>query len=145
MSIDILRIILDFGLLVLIWVVQRIIYPGFQYYNADNLIVWHRKYTLRIGFIVAPLMIGQLGISLGQVFFTPSIYTVVSLIFIVLVWISTFLQFVPMHTNISKGVVSEKLLRSLVYKNWLRTFLWTVLFLMSLYHLLTKTHMQFLN
>lgn len=134
MSIDILRIVLDFGLLVLIWIVQRIIYPGFQYYHTDDLIVWHRKYTLRIGFIVAPLMIGQLGISLVQVFLTTSIYTIVSLILIVLVWISTFLQFVPIHTNISKGVFSEEQLRSLVGKNWLRTILWTVLFLMSLFH-----------
>jgi hypothetical protein len=139
MSIDILRIVLDFGLLVLIWIVQRIIYPGFQYYNTDNLIVWHRKYTLRIGFIVAPLMIGQLGISLVQVFFTISIYTVVSLILIVMVWISTFLQFVPMHTNISKGIFSEKQLYSLVDKNWLRTFLWTVLFLMGLVHFISTT------
>ena len=145
MSIDILRIVLDFGLLVLIWIVQRIIYPGFQYYNTDDLVVWHRKYTLRIGFIVAPLMIGQLVISLIQVFFTISIYTVVSLILIVLVWISTFLRFVPMHTNISKGIVSEKLLWSMVDKNWLRTFLWTALFLMSLFHFILTAYMQNMN
>ena len=145
MFIDILRIVLDFGLLVLIWIVQRIIYPGFEYYNTDNLIFWHRKYTLRIGFIVAPLMIGQLGISLVQVFFTLSIYTVVSLILIIMVWISTFLQFVPMHTSISKGIISEKLLCSLVDKNWLRTFLWTVLFLMGLFHFISTTCMDTMN
>ena len=145
MSIDILRIVLDFGLMVLIWIVQRIIYPGFQHYKAENLIVWHREYTMRIGFIVAPLMIGQLGISIVQVFFTISIYTVISLVLIVLAWISTFLQFVPIHTNISKGIASEKLVFSLVGKNWLRTFLWTILFLMSLFHFLTKAFMQSIN
>lgn len=145
MSIDVVRILFDFGLLVLIWIVQRIIYPSFLHYGTNNLIVWHRKYTLRIGFIVIPLMLGQLGVSIVQVLFVSSIYSVVSLIIIVMVWLSTFLQFVPIHTNISKGIVSEKLVLSLVAKNWLRTFLWTVLFILSLIHLFNTINVQSMN
>ena len=136
MTIDILRIFFDFGLLVLIWMVQRIIYPSFLHYSTDNLIVWHRKYTLRIGFIVMPLTLGQLGLAIVQVLGERTIYSILSLVVVLMVWLSTFLQFVPIHRNISKGMVNASMLSSLVTKNWLRTLLWTVLFLLSLIHFL---------
>ena len=129
MSIIILRLLIDFGLLVLIWIVQRIVYPSFLYYNSKDLINWHSLYTSRFTFIVMPLMLGQLGISIYQLIMEIDLYTVLSLIIILLIWLSTFLQFVPIHTEISKGKVSQKMLDSLVKKNWIRTFLWTALFL----------------
>ena len=132
MSVTILRLLIDFGLLVLIWIVQRIVYPGFLYYNTKDLINWHRTYTSRFTFIVMPLMLGQLGISIYQLITEIDLYTVMSLIIIILIWLSTFLQFVPIHTEISKGKVNQNMLDSLVKKNWIRTFLWTALFLYSM-------------
>ncbi|MGB5323541.1 hypothetical protein, partial [Lutimonas sp.] len=96
-----------------------------------ELIKWHRIYTSRFTFIVFPLMLGQLGISIYQLFLEIDLYTVLSFVIIGLIWLSTFLQFVPIHTEISKGKVSQKMLDSLVKKNWIRTFLWTALFLYS--------------
>ncbi len=133
MSIAIIRLLLDFGLVVLIWIIQRIIYPSFLDYNTENLVVWHRKYISRLNPIVIPLMFGQLGISIYQVTISVNLYTVLSLGIIVLIWTSTFLQFVPIHSNISKGRVSEKMLKELINKNWIRTALWTLLFLSSFY------------
>ena len=133
MSLAILRLVIDFGLLVLIWIVQRIVYPGFLYYNSKDLINWHRSYTSRISFIVMPLMLIQLGISIYQLTIEIDLYSVLSVIIIVLIWISTFSQFVPVHAKISKGEANQKMLDSLVKKNWIRTFLWTILFLYSLY------------
>ena len=132
MSIAILRLLFDFGLLVLIWIVQRIIYPSFLHYNSKNLINWHKVYTSRLTFIVMPLMLGQLGISIYQLIEEINLYTVLSIIIIIVIWVSTFTQFVPIHAQISKGKSSKKMLDSLVKKNWIRTFLWTVLFLYSL-------------
>lgn len=80
-----------------------------------------------------PLMFGQLGITIYQIAKSFNLYTVFSLVIIVLIWVSTFLQFVPIHSNISKGRVSEMMLKELVRKNWTRTFLWTLLFLSRLY------------
>lgn len=138
MSIALIRLLLDFGLVVLIWIIQRIVYPSFLHYSTKNLVVWHREYTSRFSTIVIPLMFGQLGISIYQVIIAVNLYTVVSLVIILLVWISTFLQFVPIHSNISKGSVSERMLNRLVHKNWIRTVLWTLLFLYSLYgHLIS--------
>lgn len=132
MSIDILRLLIDFGLVVLIWIVQRIVYPSFLHYHPKDLINWHSAYTSRFTFIVMPLMLGQLGISIYQLIMKVDPYTVLSLIIIVLIWLSTFLQFVPIHTEISKGKVNQNMLDSLVKKNWIRTFLWTALFLYSM-------------
>jgi len=132
MSITILRLLFDFGLLVLIWIVQRIIYPSFPHYNAKNLINWHKVYTSRLTFIVMPLMLGQLGISIYQLIMDINLYTVLSIMIIIVIWVSTFLQFVPIHAQISKGNASQKMLDSLIQKNWIRTFLWTALFLYSM-------------
>ena len=133
MSIDILRLLTDFGLVVLIWIVQRIVYPSFLHYSSKELIKWHRIYTSRFTFIVLPLMLGQLTIALYQLVLLVNLYTVLSFVIIGLIWLSTFLQFVPIHAKISKGKVNQKMLDLLVKKNWIRTFLWTVLFLYSLF------------
>ena len=132
-SLSIIRTLLDGGLVVLIWMVQLVIYPSFLYYNKENLIQWHKKYMSSFSLIVIPLMFGQLGISSYQLITQANTYTFTSLFIIIVLWISTFIQFAPIHLNISKGTVSEKMLISLVNKNWIRTFLWTLLFIYSFF------------
>ncbi len=128
MNLDTVRLLFDVGLFVLIWLVQLVIYPGFRYYSKENLIVWHQKYTLGISLVVIPLMFGQV-ISAGlQWSLTANSYTLGSMVLIAGVWLSTFLQFVPMHNVISQGIFDDKLLNRLVKRNWYRTALWTVLF-----------------
>ncbi len=139
MTLAIIQLLLDFGLVVLIWIIQLIIYPSFIYYPNENLVPWHRKYAFRFSFIVIPLMLGQLGISIYQVIAFANLYTVLSLVIILLIWISTFLQFVPIHSKISKGSTSEEMLNSLVTKNWLRTSLWSLLFVMNCSYYILKT------
>ncbi len=131
MMLETLRIGFDFGLLVLIWMVQLVIYPSFKYFNRNDLIRWHRVYVQRISYVVIPLMFGQLGVSLHLVNTSPNLYTFASLGLIVLVWGVTFLQFVPIHSSISRGDASEELLTTLVSRNWFRTILWTLLFITS--------------
>lgn len=126
-----IKILVDFGLVVLIWIVQRIVYPSFLYYNPTTLLAWHKKYRSRFGYLVIPLMVGQLGLSVYHAITLTTLYTLVDLVLILLLWLSTFLQFVPIHTTIAKGRVNEKLLVTLVRKNWIRTLLWTVVFLCS--------------
>ena len=139
MYLAIVQLLLDFGLVVLIWIVQLIVYPSFRYYRNENLVAWHREYTSRFSFIVIPLMFGQLGISIYQVITYANVYTALGLVIILLIWISTFLQFVPIHSNISKGIASEKMLNSLVTKNWLRTSLWSLLFVINCSYYILKT------
>lgn len=131
MSIAVIRLGIDFGLVVLIWIIQLIVYPSFLHYANENLVRWHRKYTPLIGYIVGPLMLTQLGIAIYQMSSEVTLYQCISLLLISTIWILTFLQFVPIHSTISRGKVTQKMLQSLVRKNWLRTILWTLVFILS--------------
>jgi len=90
------RLLVDFGIVVLVWMVQLVVYPSFAYYKFQDT------------------------------------YTLGSLALIIVIWIATFLQFVPMHKTISSQPISEELLKNLVRKNRLRTLLWTMVFLWTL-------------
>ena len=129
MTIEILRLLFDFGLLVLIWLVQLVIYPGFPYYSVENLLKWHRKYTVGISVVVIPLMFGQLITAILLLVESKTTFTIGSLILISIVWAITFSQFVPMHRKIDAGQSDKKLLKHLVKLNWIRSFLWTLIFI----------------
>ena len=132
MDLQLIRLLLDFGLMVLIWIVQLVIYPGMCYYKSEDLGNWHKIYTGRIGVIVGPLMIAQLAIAILQFWFMQSVYTIVSLIVILIIWMLTFLIFVPLHNSIQPNRSCEEITNDLVRKNWWRTLLWSLLFLASL-------------
>lgn len=136
MQIEIVRLLLDFGLVVLIWIIQLIVYPSFLYYKTENLNKWHKVYTSRFSAIVIPLMFGQLGVAIYQLFLESSFYSVSSLVVIILIWISTFWIFVPIHVIISEENFSKPDLVTLVKKNWLRTILWTLLFIYSFFEVI---------
>lgn len=128
MDSDSLRLLLDFGLVVLIWLVQLVIYPSFLYYVKDDLIGWHKKYTPRITFIVLPLMLGQLMLYGALLQEEKTFYSIGSFILVLMAWLLTFTVFVPRHKEISSGTYSKKTLTQLVKFNWSRTFIWSLLF-----------------
>lgn len=133
MDINIIRLLLDAGLFVLIWMIQLIVYPSFLYYEKQNLVKWHNRYTKGLAIIVIPLMFGQLIIAIIQLVQLSSIETIISFFMVSTVWISTFVQFVPIHNKITKNKATEKLLKQLVNRNWLRTLLWTLILGWSIY------------
>jgi len=82
--------------------------------------------------IVIPFMFGQLIIYTVQVFQEQSFFNVFGMIVVILLWLSTFLQFVPLHQAITNNKFSSNTLSQLVVRNWIRTALWSVLFIWSL-------------
>ncbi len=122
------RLLFDSGLLVLILMVQLIIYPSFLHYPLKSLIHWHNIYTKRIAVIVIPLMLGQLSISLFQVYEDQAFNTLLYAAIVMFLWAVTLFKFAPMHDEISQGNVSKKFLAQLVRLNWIRTILWILLF-----------------
>tara|TARA_R110002126_G_scaffold142037_2_gene287539 strand:- start:12784 stop:13251 length:468 start_codon:yes stop_codon:yes gene_type:complete len=130
--IAIIQLIVDFGLVVLIWIVQLIIYPSLLYYKSKNLMVWHQKYTERIAVIVVPLMLIQLAIAIYLVFYQFDITNSIRLIIVLFLWIFTFTSFAPLHFKISEGKHNDKLLELLIKRNWWRTFLWSAMFVFDL-------------
>ncbi|SEL97689.1 hypothetical protein SAMN04488008_107156 [Maribacter orientalis] len=131
--IDIIRLICDTGLLILIWIVQLIIYPSFSYYKHEDLFKWHETYTKRIAVIVIPLMFGQVITSSIQVYTNLDFYTITSSLLVIGVWLSTFLIFVPLDTNLSKREEVELSIKKLKLYNWLRTVLWSLICIITCY------------
>jgi DMSO reductase anchor subunit len=131
MSLDLARLLIDFGFVVLIWSVQLVIYPSLGYYSKENLYSWHRSYTTRVTFIVLPLMFSQLIIVALQLWKTQNWFTMISASVIIILWLLTFIIFVPLHQSIDKNVPVENVCNSLVNKNWMRTVLWSFLFIIS--------------
>lgn len=125
------RLLFDSGLLVLIIMVQLIIYPSFLHYPLKNLIAWHNIYTKKIAIVVIPLMLGQLSVSIFQVYEKQVFDTLSYFIIVLFLWGITLFKFAPMHNTISQGSVNDKFLTKLVRLNWIRTILWFLLFLLT--------------
>lgn len=126
------QLIIDFGLVVLIWIVQLIIYPSFQYYKEKNLVHWHQKYTKKIAIIVVPLMLLQLVFAIFQMFYQLNTSNIITLIIVLFLWGFTFTSFAPIHFKISEGKYTQKHVDLLINRNWWRTFLWTILFIFNI-------------
>ena len=125
------RLLFDSGLLILIILVQLIIYPSFLHYHLKNLITWHNIYTKKIAIVVIPLMLGQLSVSIFQVYEKQVFDTLSYFIIVLFLWAITLFKFAPMHNIISQGSVNDKFLTKLVRLNWIRTILWFLLFLLT--------------
>lgn len=122
------RITIDFGLVILIWLVQLIIYPSFRYYSPAELAIWHPKYTGLITLVVGPLMLAQVGLIGWELLSRFSIFGLLSALLVGLMWLSTAGQAVPLHNAIAAGDASSETLNRLVAVNWIRTVGWTLVF-----------------
>ncbi len=122
----------DFGLVVLLWLVQLVIYPSFLKIQPDELVVWHRSYTFRASFIIIPLMFTQMVTWLFLVFSKTTGLELLGLGLVVTSWILTFFVSVPLHKKIERGEGSPEVLSALVTTNWYRTICWTAVFIVGL-------------
>jgi len=116
---------LSWGLLILIWLVQVIIYPGFHRIPPDIFIDYHRWYVNRISGIVLPLMISEAGMTIWWLLDAGTPGAFISIVLVVIVWSSTVLLLVPIHNRLTSGK-KEVLIRRLVATNWIRTIAWSL-------------------
>lgn len=127
MELETLRLLFDFGLTVLIWMVQLVVYPSFLHYSKSDLVRWHHQYTGRIAYLVIPLMVVQLVVTGWQLFYASSIYSAISFSVVIFLWGFTFTHFAPLHGTISASNHTSDTLKKLVDRNWIRTGLWSIL------------------
>jgi hypothetical protein len=113
-----------FALFGLIWTIQLVHYPAFHLIELREWPAFHRFHSIRITFIVLPLMLIELITALklfldenqpSQIFFLSCA---------VLTWVLTILVFMPLHHQITNRPQS-RLLSRLVALNWLRVAIWT--------------------
>jgi hypothetical protein len=105
--------------------VQLAVYPLFGAMGPAGFVAYHRRYATRIGFVVLPLMLAEVGTAAalwlgglrGPVFLG-------SLVLLATAWLSTAALQVPGHRRLAEGyeVATH---RRLVRSNWLRTGVWT--------------------
>jgi hypothetical protein len=127
-----IRLLLDGAMVVIIWMVQRIVYPIFLYCEKKHLISWHKIYSGRLAVIVMPLMLGQLIISIIQLLSAINLNSTTYALFVWLLWGITCTVFVPLHSKIANGNSTLETLKKLIKRNWIRTILWSVLLIITL-------------
>jgi len=129
MAVTVMNLALSWGLLVLIWLVQIIIYPGFHQVPSEDFRTYHDWYVKRITLIVLPLMIGEVAAVVLWLASAASMATGIATVLVAVVWAATFLLQVPIHRRLSKGK-QTKLINRLVATNWIRTIAWSLKALM---------------
>ena len=130
MNLALYNLIISSVLTTIILITQIVTYPLFKHIQND-FIDFHKDYTKRIGFIVAPIMIIELiivSIMLTQDFGNNLLK--ISAILLFIIWLSTFCIQVPIHKQLSKA--DKNNLNLLITSNWIRTICWMVKLLISI-------------
>ncbi len=130
-SLTSLQLIVDSGLLILIWLVQLIIYPSFRYTEEKAFIAWHGRYTALISLIVTPLMLLQAGVETAC--FLAQDIRWQRILIILVIWLATFGLSVPCHSRLHGAGKNLIVIQRLVTTNWIRTLCWSLLFLETVF------------
>ena len=93
-----------------IWVIQLVHYPSFYYIDKNNYMKFQNFHMNRISYIVIPAM---------------TVLFMISIIFLISIWLSTALLFTRIHQKLTEGY-EFSLIKKLVKTNWLRTILWSL-------------------
>ncbi|MEM7600229.1 MAG: hypothetical protein AAF357_02305 [Verrucomicrobiota bacterium] len=125
----IVQLIASCGMMGVIWFVQLITYPQFEAMNETAFTEYHANYSRRVTWIVAPLMLVELGTAfLIAIRFWQTqdfVLAIVGLLLVLALWgLTAFVQ-VPQHSRLSYGYSIETI-RELVHGNWARTILWSI-------------------
>ncbi len=121
-----------FGLVVLIWLVQLVIYPAFADIAIEGFRGWHSRYTRAITWVVAPLMLAQVLLAGFLIARTPNLFTILYLVLVAATWLLTALVAVPIHNQLGAAGHDAARIQRLIATNWLRTGIWTIAFLVLL-------------
>lgn len=120
-----LHLLVTFGLVVLIWLIQLLHYPSFRFVAPERFADFAGFHQTWISFVVMPLMLAELALVAVQ-------FRLVLAVIVALVWASTFFLQVPCHQILSGGYDREVIER-LISTNWIRTILWSIKFLILAY------------
>ncbi|MCB0640865.1 MAG: hypothetical protein KDC44_04460 [Phaeodactylibacter sp.] len=128
-----LQLLLDFGLLLLIWIVQLIIYPSFTFMDEAGFQRWHPPYTQVISYFVVPLMLAQVALYSYLLIQEFRWLLLIQLILIGVAWANTFLVAVPLHNTLGSNTITLPYRTQLVRINRWRTAAWTLVFLLTVW------------
>ena len=108
----------------LIWTIQLVHYPAFRY--VPDFSEFHGHHTSSITMIVGPLMLAELGLAVLMAYQSNWNWMwIVPLVLVVLIWLNTFFQAIPLHEQLAV-TRDDEVIERLISVNWPRTLLWTV-------------------
>ncbi|MGK7369055.1 MAG: hypothetical protein ACNS64_02475 [Candidatus Halalkalibacterium sp. M3_1C_030] len=95
---------------------------------------FHQKHIFRTGLVVTPAMLLELTSSAALSIFYEKLPILNSIGFgiVVAIWLSTLLLQAPTHGKLQKSY-DKALVHKLISTNWIRTGLWSLKALLSLY------------
>ena len=132
-QLNILRNIVDFGIVIVVWLAQVIMYPSLAHINENVFVSWHRSYSQRIAFFVIPLLTGQAAIAAYMIALDRNAVNNLLAVIIAFCWASTFGISVPLHAKLQRYGKDLNVIRRLVMTNLIRTILWTIVFAIGLW------------
>ncbi len=118
------------GMFGLIWFVQIVHYPLFLAVGQTQFPAYEAAHANRTGYVVAPLMLLELGSALAMLLprFRPAGVSLtgawLGAALVGVIWLSTACVQVPLHNRLHHGYSTEAIGR-LVATNWVRTAAWT--------------------
>lgn len=115
----------------IIWLVQILIYPMFIFVGKDKFEIIHQFQMKRITWLVGPLMFLEILTAILLLYQIGTVVYFINLISVLILWFLTFFVNVPAHGKLSFSDENSK--KSLVLKNWPRTFIWTLRSVFLLY------------
>lgn len=129
---EILKLVVDFGLFLLIWLVQLIIYPSFYFMPENHLKMGHDRYMKMIAIFVIPLMFTQVFAHGWVGWLEPTILKGIAVLGILGAWLSTWYQAIPLHQQVVREWDTRDPRKKLVSTNWIRTACWSMVFILTL-------------
>ncbi|MEM7581814.1 MAG: hypothetical protein AAF560_00415 [Acidobacteriota bacterium] len=109
----------------LIWFVQLVHYPLFTHAAAGDFKGFASEHQQRTTWVVAPLMLTEAATATAIVAGdAASWWAWTGMVLLVIIWLSTALVQVPLHSLLATGFDSQAAKR-LVLSNWVRTLAWT--------------------
>lgn len=119
----------------LIWIVQIVHYPSFEYIKEEDFLDFASFHQKNITQIVMPIMIVELLSAFYLIKLAPIFY--LNLFLTLTIWLVTFFYSVPAHKKLclSKEI---SIISRLVKTNWLRTILWSARTLLILIFLINS-------
>lgn len=122
--------LINFGMALLVWLAQIIIYPSFANWHPDTFTSDHRLYVQRMGYIAGPLMVVQLLLTLSALIDSGHWLYTGQLVLITICWLCTVKLIIPLHRSLSYRY-NRQLINQLISANWLRTIPWTLVSLLD--------------
>ena len=115
-----------FSMFGVIWIIQLIHYPAYRYIDVNEFQKYQKLHQNRISVLVLPLMLIEL-ISSIYLFMLQfeSLFYILNLATVLLLWLLTFSIFVPLHGKLQADH-SPKKITTLIRMNWVRTILWSL-------------------